>query len=177
MLACMLLVPDPAHATDLPSWSLELKGGRFNPAFDEKGFNLSEYGGSLSYKLYRMLEVGAGLRRISSGDTSPHLYPLDVFVLARGKLNEDQIFVPYIGGGWTQTYYSKFREHESGYHARGGIQFLLDALDRASAFNLEQDNGIHNTYFFIEAERVQANTSAGIDFGGYSYHFGLLFEF
>lgn len=176
-IVLLLIAPQAYAAEDLPSMALELKAGKFNPTLDKEGFNLSEYTGALSFKVLRMLEAGAEFGRISAGETTFHLYPLNVFVLARGKLNEDQAVVPYIGGGWTSLYYKEFSKHANGYHVRAGVQLLLDFFDKGSAFNLEKDTGINNTYFFIEGERIQVGTSDGLDLGGASYKVGLLFEF
>ena len=67
-----------------------------------------------------------------------------------------------------------------GYHVRGGLQFLLDGLDRGSSSALYGDYGISHTYLFLEAQYVDAeiDTSTGTyNLGGISYLLGLLFEF
>jgi hypothetical protein len=40
-----------------------------------------------------------------NGEVDYDLYPVNVFVLVRGVINENQWLVPYIGGGWTRMYY------------------------------------------------------------------------
>jgi hypothetical protein len=64
----------------------------------------------------------------------------------------------------------------NGYHARGGLQLLLDGLDQSAANGMYMDYGIFHTYLFIEAKYTHAVIS-GIDLGGTSYLAGLLFEF
>ena len=63
--------------------------------------------------------------------------PVNIFILLRGVLDEDQWVVPYAGGGFTRLYYKEKIESQGtvngsvdGYHVRGGLQFLLDAWTR-----------------------------------------------
>jgi hypothetical protein len=114
---------------DRPYWSLELKGGRFQPDIDnwEDYYGnkyAGEFGGALAYKVIRQLELGiegtftrdtgqgyAPINSAASGTTILagrviyELAPLNVFVLARGIFSEDQWVVPYVGGGWTRMFY------------------------------------------------------------------------
>jgi hypothetical protein len=73
------------------------------------------------------------------------------------------------------------RGSRNGYHARAGIQLVLDALDPYAAHRMYADYGINHTSLFIEAEyiRAMADTVSGVsvDLGGKSYLAGLLFEF
>ena len=65
-----------------------------------------------------------------------------------------------------------------GYHVRGGLQLLLDGIDRHAANSLYMDFGVYHTYFFVEAERTTAKDKASSnDLGGTAYLMGLLFEF
>ena len=188
---------------DRPYWSLELKGGTFTPAlenweqyYDKK--NMPAYGGTLAYKVLRQLEVGIGagsaraaghayapIHGITSGTVVYQIYPVDVFILARGVISEDQWLVPYVGGGWTRMYYREkvldqetVRGSADGYHYRGGLQLLLDGIDKDAANSLYLDYGVYHTYFFVEAERTQAKVkSSSLDLGGTAYQIGLLFEF
>jgi hypothetical protein len=188
-----------------PHWSLELKGGLFYPALsnwnqyygDDK---TDQFGASLAYKFTRWLELGiegsyisakgqgfAPLHGTTAGKVTYELFPLNVFVLFRGIVDEKQWIVPYVGGGFTRIYYSEKIEFQDsvkgfadGYHARGGLQFLLDGIDRSAANSLYLDYGVFHTYFFIEATYSSAtiNTASdSLDLGGMSYMVGLLFEF
>jgi hypothetical protein len=198
---------------DRPHWSLELKGGVFFPDlsnwadFYGKSYT-TEFGGALAYKVSRQIEVGvegtylsadgngqaplhaqlAGGNRVVAGQVSYELFPLNVFVLARGVFREDQPLVPYLGGGWTRMFYreevkgvGKVQGSTNGFHARGGIQFLLDRIDADAARSLDRDYHVRHSYFFTEAKytRATADTvpSGTANLGGISYLGGLLFEF
>jgi hypothetical protein len=207
LMLLALLVPAAAYGAesvpDRPHWSLELKGGTFAPVLDNWSHyygkrSMPEYEGTLAYKVLRQVEVGvsAGTARDKgqgyapghgtvSGEVTYELYPVNVFVLVRGIINERQWLVPYIGGGYTRMYYREtiqdqgtVRGSADGYHVRGGLQLLLDGIDRGAANNLYMDFGVYHTYFFVEAERTKAKDKASSsDLGGTAYLMGLLFEF
>jgi len=207
LLLLALTIPAVAHAEDefleRPYWSLELKGGTFAPAPDNWSQyygkkDMPEYAGTLAYKVLRQVEIGIGAGSARdrgqayapghgtlSGDVSYKMYPLNVFVLARGIISENQWVVPYIGGGWTRMYYrqsvegqGEVRGSADGYHFRGGLQLSLDNLDESAANNLYTEEGVYHTYFFVEAERTKAKIkSSSFDLGGTAYLIGLLFEF
>ncbi len=191
-------------------WSLELKGGANFPAapnwqdFYGKS-STSEFGSSLAYKVIRQIEVGIegtylsangngqallhGGQPAQASQVSYELIPLNVFVLARGVISEDQLLVPYLGGGWTRMFYREevngqnmtVRGSTDGYHVRGGVQLLLDTIDPCSAKNLYDEFKVYHTYFFTEAKYTHAvagtNPSGTVNLGGISYLGGLLFEF
>ena len=114
-----------------PHWSLEVKGGLFEPDIPNwKEFygksTTSELAGAFAYKITRRVELGIeggyawasgqGLAPLHSqiagspvfaGHVDYKLYPLSAFILARGVFNEKQVVVPYIGGGWTRMYYEE----------------------------------------------------------------------
>ncbi len=206
----LFLVPAIAYAADpadQPHWSVEVKAGTFAPALENwRQFygkrDVTEYGMSLSYKIFRQIEVGVdggfltargtGFAPLHSeltgspvltGRVTYNLYPASAFVLLRGIFNENQWIVPYAGGGYTKIFYQEKVEGQdtvkgsaNGYHARGGLQFLLDGLDRSAANNMYMDYGVYHTYLFVEAKYTRAVVS-GINLGGTSYLGGLLFEF
>ncbi len=207
LLLLALTVPAVAYAEEplleRPYWSMELKGGMFAPALDNwsqyyGNKDMPEYAGTLAYKVLRQVELGVGagmakdrgqayapIHGTLSGEVITKLYPLNVFVLVRGIINEDQWVVPYIGGGWTRMYYRQSVEGQGeargsadGYHFRGGLQLSLDNLDQSSANDMYTDYNVSHTYFFIEAERTKAKVKASsVDLGGTAYLMGLLFEF
>jgi hypothetical protein len=185
-----------------PHWSLELKGGTFAPVLDNWAYyygkrSMPEYEGTLAYKVLRQVEVGvsAGTAKDKgqgyapghglNGEVDYELYPVNVFVLVRGIMNEKQWLVPYVGGGWTRMYYHEriqdqgtVRGSVDGYHVRGGLQLLLDGIDRSAANSFYMDFGVYHTYFFVEAERTKAKDKASSDdLGGTAYLMGFLFEF
>lgn len=201
--------PLAAHAEKdaiVPNWSLEVKGGYFFPEIpdwstyygDDKTWQIAA---SLAYKLIRQIEIGIDVGKIEdrgsgyaptndmvAGRVIYQLYPVNAFALVRGVFSEDQWLVPYVGGGFTMIYYREkiegqgyIRGSETGYHARAGLQLLLDNTDAKAADAFYRDYGIIHTYLFFEAQktRVMVNTDAGtaLDIGGISYLGGLLFEF
>jgi len=209
IILILAMLPTAAFAestTETSHWSLEVKGGSFIPDIDNwttyyDKRSASEYGGSLAYKLFRQLEVGIEGNVVTArgqgfapdhGSVAGHVtykvYPLNVFVLARGVFSDNQFLIPYVGGGWTRMFYRAEVEDQSvargsvnGSHARAGLQLLLDTLDPSAANNLYLDYGINHTYFFIEAEytRAMADTVSGgtVKLGGTSWLGGLRFEF
>jgi hypothetical protein len=207
MLILALIIPAFAHAADQqpgrPHWSLELKGGTFAPVLENWSQyygrkDMPQYEGTLAYKVLRQVEVGvsAGTARDKgqgyapvhgtvSGEVTYDLYPLNVFVLVRGVISEKQWLVPYVGGGWTRMYYRvKIQDQDTvrgsadGYHARGGLQLLLDGIDRSASNNLYMEFGIYHTYLFVEAEKTKAKYKpTSVELGGTAYLIGLLFEF
>lgn len=198
---------DPSE--DRPYWSFEAKGGTFAPALPEwrqyyGKRSMPEYAVSLAYKFLRQVEIGveggastakgSGYELIHSqnagqpvygGNVTYTIYPVSVFVLFRGIVNENQWIVPYVGGGFTRMYYEDKIEGQGtthgrtdGYNYRGGLQLLLDGMDRDAANNLYLDYGVYHTYFFVEAEKTHAvEKSSSADLGGTAYLMGLLFEF
>lgn len=207
VLLLVMLMPSAAYADDqagdAPRWSLELKGGSFTPDIQNwsqhyGGRSMPVFAATLGYKILRQLEVGveAGSARdtgqafqpinnISSGNAEYEIQPLNVFVLLRGVMHEEQLLVPYAGGGWTHVLYrttvqgnQTVRGSADGYHVRGGVQLLLDAMDQGASSVMYRDYRVLHTYFFIEAERTWAKVrSVSVELGGTAYLFGLLFEF
>ncbi|MCF6338630.1 MAG: hypothetical protein L3J84_11900, partial [Gammaproteobacteria bacterium] len=117
------------------------------------------------------------------GDVDFTLVPVNISLLYRFVFHENQLLVPYVGGGWTRVYYrqergggDKFEGSHDGHHVKLGIQILLDSFDKRSARNLQQKVGIENTYLFLEAQSIEAKES-GIDLGGDSIFLGLLLEY
>ena len=195
---------DPAEPLlERPHWSLEVKGGTFTPKLEDWATYYGRrympmIGGSLAYKLLRQVDIGisgsigqdrgqgyAPQHQSVAGRVTYRVAPLNFYVLLRGVFTENQWVVPYAGGGITRMFYSEEVEGQDavngsvdGYHARGGLQFLLDVLDQRAANNMYLDYGIHHTYLFVEAEYTRAVIdSYSVNLGGTSYFGGLLFEF
>jgi len=197
--------------SDRPHWSLELKGGAFFPGaanwskFYDSSYT-GEYGGALSYKVLRQLEVGlegsylrssgkgqlplhaAAGSTVQAGEVTYELFPLDLFVLARGVFSEDQLLVPYAAAGWSRVFYREgvksqgsTRGSVNGYHARAGVQLLLDGVEPETSHDMYRDYGVHHTYLFLEAKylRAMADTvpDGSVNIGGTSCLAGFLFEF
>jgi hypothetical protein len=193
---------EEAHL-DHPRWSLEIKGGVFTPALKDWARyygkdSMPAYAVSLAYNPQRQVSIGASAGAMSAtgkaynqksnslgGEATYELNPVNVFVIVRGVRHEEQLLVPYIGGGWTRMYYREMitgqetiRGNSDGYHVRGGLQLSLDILDASASTRMYADYGIRNTYFFIEMEhsRVVERTTS-LDLGGTAFSGGLLFEF
>jgi len=193
-------------ALERPHWSLELKGGVFIPDIDNWATyygrrDISEYGGSLAYKITQQIEVGlegsyikdkgrglAPLHGIVTGDVTYELAPLNVFVLVRGVFRDNQVLIPYAGGGWTRMYYREKVQYQGdikgstdGYHARAGLQLVLDSMDPRAASNMYMDYGVFRTSLFFEARHIRAMITdlngTSVNLGGTSWLGGLLFEF
>ncbi len=205
VLAAVLLLPcgPVAAADEAPRWSLELKGGSFFPAEDDwEGYygddKTGQFSVALAWKPLRQLEIGIGGSRIRdrgkgiapqqeqlAGDVTLELYPMQIFILARGVLSESQWLVPYLGGGWSRIYYEqdirgqeRRRGAATGSHLRGGVQLLLDNIDRATAAGFYRSFGVLNSYLFLEVQRSSVEVGPEpIELGGTSYQAGLLFEF
>jgi hypothetical protein len=159
---------------------------------------MPEYALSLAYKLRRQVDIGieGGLARTrgpatatlhgsQAGNVTYEIYPVNAFVLFRGVARENQLVIPYIGGGFTKILYREAVEGQggthgsaNGYHARGGLQILLDGADRDAANGMYLDYGVMHTYFFVEAEYTVAKVKeVSTDLGGTAYLAGFLFEF
>jgi len=212
LAALLLLIPIQATAADgeprcdRPHWSLELKGGVFFPdvahwsSFYGSSF-MGEYGGALSYKVIRQLEVGVEgtyaratgkgqqlNHGLQAGKVSYEQAPVNVFLLGRAVFDENQLLVPYAGGGYTRMFFSEevhgqgtTRGSTNGFHARAGVQVLMDRLEPESAENFYKDYGLHHTYFFVEGRYTHASAdtvpTGSVNIGGASTMGGLLFEF
>jgi hypothetical protein len=197
-LNVMAEVPEQAQ----PNWVVEVKGGLFYPETkDWKRFYgedyMSHFSASLSYKLLNSVQIGmeggwmkdngTGMLPTSdtlSGDVKYEAYPLSVFAQLRAIFYKNQFIVPYLGGGWTRVYYREtiktqetVKGSTDGYYYKAGLQFLLNSLDKSSASRLSR-YGIDNTYFLLEAQKIDAEVD-GTEFniGGMSYFVGVAAEF
>lgn len=210
LAAILMLIPGLVQAaetrTDRPHWSLELKGGAFFPdtANWSKFYGSSftgEYGAAVSYKVLRQLEIGIEgtyaratgkgqqpIHGLVGGEVTHQQAPLNLFVLGRAVFDENQWLVPYAGGGYTKMFYrdevkggSTTQGSVNGFHARGGVQLLLDRIEPDAAKNFYLDFGVHHSYLFAEGRytRAMADTvsSGSVNIGGTSCLGGFLFEF
>jgi hypothetical protein len=210
IIAALILVPALARADEplleQPHWSLEVKGGFFYPDIDNwetfyGSKRTGHFAGSLAYKIFRNLEAGfeggyisdkgrgfAPQHGLQTGSVKYELAPIHAFILLRGMFSESQLLTPYAGGGWTRMFYREKVENQDevrgsvdGYHARAGLQLLLDDIDPSAANSFYLDYGVQHTYLFVEAQYIRAMTDdisgASVNLGGTSYLAGFLFEF
>lgn len=203
----LLIIPTTALAEepllDQPRWSLELKGGIFEPSIKDWSSyygkkDMPQYAVALAYRLLPQIEIGAGAglmmtkgsgREVFHGDPSGSvnydLFPLEVFGTLRGVVADDQWLVPYVGIGWTRMYYyEKVKGGQAihgfgdGYLARVGLEISLNRLDPSAANGMYEDYGVYRTALFLETEYTHAVVSSGsINIGGTAYMVGLRFEF
>jgi hypothetical protein len=207
MIVMILILPSIAFAEEplleQSRWSLELKGGTFTPDLTDFSryygkSTMPDYSASLAYRIVRLVDIGAeaGWMKIKgqglaefhgnvTGSVTYELLPVNIFVLVRGAMTDDQWLVPYVGGGWTRMYYSETVEnqdtisgHADGYHVRAGLRLSLDIFDPNASNQMFLNYGVHHTYFLVEAEYMKAvEHSASTNLGGTTYRGGLLFEF
>lgn len=198
LLPCSLLA-----AEEETRWSVEMNMSLFQPEDD----NWSTYYGSkrmptlgvsFAYRLFHVVDIGASLdygqdrgvgtlpiSNIQSGTVKYSIIPIDVFALLRLKITESQWFVPYAGGGYTRfSYHQSIVGQDSvkgavnGYHARAGVQFLLDVLDKGAAKEMKRAYGANNSYLYFEVKRTRAEAGTQpFQIGGYSFKSGLMIEF
>lgn len=193
--------PFSMYAEQPPRWSIEIKGGDFEPDLDDwRRFfgddTASELGVAVAYKLKRWLEVGLEadyihdkgvgqlpLNNTTGGSVTYELFPAHAYVLVRGIFHENQRFVPYVGGGFTRAFYrEKIRNQATrrgdtdGEHVRAGLQILLDWIDRDGASSLAGELGVNHTYLTLEVQKFSAEID-GVELGGESTMVGFLFEF
>ena len=187
--------PEPPH------WSLELKYGNFKPELEEfktfYGSDTTKHAAvGVAYKVLRTVEVGVEYGRMrnvgvgelplngtTGGNVTLTVNPMHAYVVLRGIWGEDQIGVPYIGGGVTRVSYKQSIENQpsrsgtaDGNHWRYGLQFLLDRADPSLASEMRNDYGTSHTYLYIEKQHYEAKVD-DIELGGDTTFIGLLFEF
>ena len=198
--ALLALVASIGYAgAEEPRWSVELKGGLFEPDIDDYG----EFYGSddsayfaigATWLAQRWLEVGAelgyfnddgvGVLPVSGVPGAPveyTLWPVHVFVTLRGEFTAGQLFVPYVGAGATIAYYEqqigqqpdRNGRTDIGANARVGLQLLLDRVDPVTA---AESGWLDNSYLFIEAQWFTTEID-DVDLGGYAWLIGFKLEF
>ncbi|MCC6622740.1 MAG: hypothetical protein IT385_15875 [Deltaproteobacteria bacterium] len=67
-----------------------------------------------------------------------------------------------------------------GWHAGGGLQFLLDVLAPGMAQGFDNESGVNNSYLFVELVHSQVDdfgSSTSLDLSDDALSFGLAFEF
>ncbi len=167
-----------------------------------RGFGVVTIGGSLGFVQY----VGRGLIATTgakSSDTAVlNLLPLRLTAAYAFDMMArwwKVPLVPYVGGGlsyyiwwstngvgnvstWTDADGKNFKARGGvfGFHALGGMKFLLNVIDPEAAANLENAVGIVNTYLFVEYQASFINNfgrSSSINLSGNNIMFGMMVEF
>lgn len=199
----LFLFSKPIQGAASPSWSVSLKAGGYQPVATAYG---EEYGPStfqgdleLGYYFTPRIQMGLSMGYLSVSGTVDSisgrlsaltqkliLVPTQVYIIYDLAFEDNQLLVPYFGGGCTRVTYHHSVEGEetaigglNGYHARAGVKLLLNRLDPNNAKNLYSDWGIVHTYFLLEGQysRVNDFENSSINLGGWSYFGGFQFEF
>lgn len=182
-----------------PRWNFDLNVAKVEPKLDDWNTYYDRepirIGLGLGYKITRQIEVSTTVAFITKegkgdlplnnsigGEVTLDLIPLDISLIYRLILKEEQQFIPYIGGGWSRIYYrqtpqdgDEIKGAHDGHHFKFGLQYLLDPLDKKAANQARQKMGVDNTYLFVEALSVEAEEN-GIDLGGNSIAVGIMIE-
>lgn len=188
-------------STPAPSWTVEASAGVFEP--EDENWNtyygsdrMIEASVSLAKRFFYVLDIGVAVNygvdkgsgvqlssNTTAGSATHEQAPVDVFALLRGRFTAGQWIVPYVGGGYTRFNYRqtvdghvKTRGGVNGQHARAGLQFLLDVLDRDSASEIYGNWGVINSYLYLEARQTMADIEDP-KLDGLSYKIGVMLEY
>jgi len=203
-LLILLITASSTQGAPLPSWSFSIKAGAYQPSapgYDIQYGNPREFRGDLElgYKPTRQIEVGLSIGyfmdngfalstsgRVSGVKQQLILIPTQLYLVFQFAFKDDQLLVPYLGGGYTHVTYRRSVEGQDtimggkqGYHARAGLKFLLNRLEPYAANKLYENSGIINTYFLLEGQYawVKGSENAAVNLGGWAYFGGFQFEF
>lgn len=186
---CFASVP-AVMAQDIPNASICVKGGEFEPDhwplntgydFGDQGVGYAEV--AVSWIIHQTFEVGAEV-----GHTS-YLIPVDIDARYRFNYRDNQVLVPFLGGGFDFYYLrdeevipKKDRDDDKwkyGAHTAFGVQILLDYFGSGQAREMKRNWGIINTYLNLEAKYSVVNNFGNdkLDLGGNIYTAGLRFEY
>ncbi|MBN2372258.1 hypothetical protein JXL19_00520 [bacterium] len=157
-------------------------------------------GMKVNLELFRQilqLGVGAGYMR----EHEPYYYiyniPVEASLNIRLKFSQQQLIVPYIGGGFDYSYFKEkgrgldpsgqpmtriFHNNRKGYHLNAGLQFLLNRFSSSDAERFDEKFGVNATYLTFEARHTDLTESekpeySNEDLSGWFYYMGILFEF
>ncbi len=187
--ACLTPVALVSAKDTPPSASICLKGGGLEPEYspimigggEETGVGYGE--ADISWIIHPTFELAAEVGYAN------YMIPVDVAARYRFNYYDDQVLVPFIGGGFDFYYlrdemaFAEVDRDEDkwkyGYHGVGGIQILLDYFGSKQARDMKSKWKIENTYLNVEAKySVVDNFGADdLDLGGVIYTAGLRFEF
>jgi len=151
---------------------LQMKGGYYrcsdyNKWEDAFGHGFSAFGGlKLSREVLKNIELGISVDylRANQKEWAVYLVPVGLSVTYAYRRSQDQVFVPYLGGGADFVYgrtgtgelipeVSHLKE--PGFHATAGIRILLDAVTAEDAGAFDQKYGVNNSYLVFEAKYLQ----------------------
>ncbi len=171
-----------AEAADTPSLSFGIGGGFFEASDDDFRKEIDRGIGrmSLNYLFCPWLEVGIG------GMAQSKLVASDLNMRARINFMEDQVLVPFGGGGidmyWVLGDFSVAGDNinrQGGYHWEGGLQLLLDYFDPSQSKEIQKKWGVENSYFSIGYRQTEIDNfgKADVNIGGKMFFGEILVEF
>lgn len=141
------------------------------------------------------LNLEGGFSRITGRDQTAAPYPdltllhipITLGVEYAFRFSEEQLLVPYVGGGGAAAY---FREAVGlvpedvvdgarfGWFGEAGLRLHIDRYDRAAERAFTESVGIRNTYLDVRARYHGINgLDSGIDLSGLVFDGGFTFEF
>jgi len=204
-LAVLLLVSSTAAAQEKEprSWfgaglsyaALMFDDTMFKDFFDEDFLNA----GTLTFSFYPVrnlaLTLGTGVSyqtgkavgevtgRASGEKLGLIVSPTYLEAAYRFDFAPDQILVPSLRAGgdywfyWEQNQFADdVQGGKSGWHGGVNLGLLLDRLEPSSDFELMSEYGIENTFLELGATKTWMKQE-GLDFSGYVFQAGFLFEF
>lgn len=195
-----------APPRDETRWTVHTRGGAFYPAIEnwDRYYDTNFMGYfsiSGDWWMNRYVGVGAELAYMrdegkgelpvqggTGGSVEYRLWPVSLFVSARGSFRDDQVIIPYVSAGYSHVIYEqkvigqdKSRGSNGGFIAHLGVQFLLDPLDMPSANSLKDTSGIRHSYFEVDLMYLKADTNEvggdTVDLGGVGLSLGVAFDF
>ena len=201
LIMCCLAPPILAAEDNKVRYQIDLKGGIYKANAEAwatyYGHSYSPMGAlALNYALLPQLRVGVETGYIRDdgsgslpqnnmvgGSVQQEFFPAWATVSLYGRFFRNQPIVPYVSAGSGLLAYSQYvksqgttRGRTTATFYRGGVQFVLDWIDRASAATLLKDYGVVHSYVFVEYTVVDA-TKSGSDLGGELYLGGFGVEF
>ena len=112
-----------------------------------------------------------------------YVVPTQLELTYRFDFLNEQVLVPSLSAGGDYWLYREDNEFakdvegdKTGWHAGAGLGILLDRLEPDSMNNLEQDFGVENVFLELGVQKTYMNQD-GLDFSGWIYSAGFLFEF
>jgi hypothetical protein len=204
-LLILFITASSTQGAPLPSWSFSLKVGAYQPTESDYDINYGDPRAvrgdlELGYKITQRIEVGLSIGyfidnglALGAFSGTPSgvkqqliLIPTQLDLIYQFVFKDDQLLVPYLGGGYTHITYRRSVEGQDtvmggkeGYHARAGLKLLLNRIEPSPAYRLYKDWGIIHTYFLLEGQyaRVNGFGNSSVNLGGWSYFGGFQFEF
>ncbi len=151
---------------------LEIKGGYYRCSDYNKweeaiGHGFSAFGGlKLSREVLKNIELGISVDylRANQREWAVYLVPVGLTLTYAYRRSQNQVFVPYLGGGVDFVYGrtgtgelipEASHLKEPGFHATLGMRILLDAATAEDAGAFDQKYGVNNSYLVFEAKYLQ----------------------